>query len=137
MNDQHQPHPTPAQLASALVGQQVPGWELTDIASAFADGYVNHTGPDGPGGFETHEQWMERIAGVADITGMEVLAVFGDDAHACVLSSNTLTSRVGSESVTGVGITVMRVVDGQVTENWGGYEPRIVEALVRWESASS
>ncbi|MEM9745472.1 MAG: hypothetical protein AAF945_02165 [Actinomycetota bacterium] len=129
--------PTPVDVASVLLGRQVPGWDIDDIAELYGDGYVNHTGLDGPGGFETHAQWIERIGGVAEFTGMDVVAVFGDDERVCVVSSNTLRSSSGDESVTGIGITAMRVVDGEVVENWGAYEPRIVEALVRWEGSDT
>jgi len=123
----------PVQVAGALLGRQVPGWDLGDIAALYAPDYLNHTGPDGPGGFETHAAWMERIGGVAEFAGSDVLAVFGDDEHACVVSRVTLARTAVEESVTGFGISVVRVVDGQIVENWGAYDPLVTEALVRWE----
>ncbi|MEM8902778.1 MAG: nuclear transport factor 2 family protein [Actinomycetota bacterium] len=133
MSDQDQPTPSSVDVVNAVLGRQVPGWELSDIAEAYAPDYVNHTGPDGPGGFDTHAAWMERIGAFADVTSMDVLAVFGDGEWACVLSRTMFSPKGADAPIAGIGMTVMRVVDGAIVENWGGYEPAVVEAFVRWE----
>lgn len=105
---------------------------LEQLADFYAPDYVNRTSlPGAPTTLDGHaafEQWAARHL---EFLGSETVHVITEGTRAAVLSRNRLRARATGEEFDAWGFAVVRVEDGKVVENWGGYDPVAVLHMQR------
>jgi len=109
---------------------------MTKIEEFYSDNYVNHTPyPGAPSTFAGHAAFLEAAAPHLEFLSNEFIDVVAGDQNACVLSKSTFRQRKTGETFEAFGFAVLRIENGKISENWGGYDPvsvfKMYEAGVR------
>ena len=115
--------------------------DLSTIAKFYAPDYVNRTPfPGAPSTLAGHAAFLDWAKPHLEFLEMEPVQVVSGDGNAAVLSRSRFRVRKTGEEFDAFGFAVLRVEDGLIVENWGGYDPiavlRMREAGLELPNAS-
>ncbi|MEM1048030.1 MAG: nuclear transport factor 2 family protein [Pseudomonadota bacterium] len=114
---------------------------LEALAGFYSPDYVNRTPfPGAPTTLDGHAAFEEWARPHLEFVAMEPVEIVAGDNNATVLSRTRFRSRKTGEEFEAFGFAVLRIEDGLIVENWGGYDPvsvlRMQKAGVELPSAA-
>jgi len=101
------------------------------LAAHYADDYVNHTPfPGASNDLAGHAAFLTAAAPHLEFLGSETLDIVADAGKAAVLSKSRFRVRASGEEFEATAFSIVRLCDGEVIENWGGYDPIAVARMI-------
>ncbi|MEL6666488.1 MAG: nuclear transport factor 2 family protein [Pseudomonadota bacterium] len=98
--------------------------DMSTIAEYYAPEYVNRTAfPGASEGFDGHAAFFMAAAPYLDFLSNETVDVIVSGESASILSKTRYRIKETSEEFEVFGFAMIKVKDGLIVENWGGYDP--------------
>ena len=86
--------------------------------------YVNQTPfPGAPTTFEGHAAFVMAAAPHLEFLSTETIEIVPSDNSLSILSRSRYRAKASGEEFDAFGFAVVRLKDGKIIENWGGYDP--------------
>ena len=122
-----------------LIGRLLAAFQtggLGAIAEFYSPDYVNRTPfPGAPDTLAGHAAYQDCIAPHLEMVAVEPVQIVAGEGTATVLTSTRFRIRASGDEFDAFGFAVLRIENGLIVENWGGYDPvavfRMHEAGVR------
>ena len=110
-----------------LVGRLLAAFQaggIAGIAEFYAPDYVNRTPfPGAPPTLAGHNAYEDCIARHLEMVTVETVQIVAGEDSAAVLTRTRFRVRSTGQEFDGFGFAVLRIDNGLIVENWGGYDP--------------
>ena len=97
--------------------------DMNAIASFYASDYVNRTPyPGAADDFAGHNAFVTAASPFLEFVSSDTIETIVGEGTATILSSNRFRIRESGEEFDAFGYAVIKLRDGLIVENWGGYD---------------